>query len=183
MVKDMYRFIKRLFGSSPHESETIFTSTVDKFKEKDSNLFRYAKRNKWINKDNQKKEKQLSWITVPVAENVLFGEASSISLSFRDDNITKGSPTHGYVTENKTDCTLSSLCTWELDDGSKISEVVTYPKGKDASARPNVLSLIAQMSLRGSNESLPAGPIKCNHCGTLVEKSLSECPSCNRPVS
>jgi|GEM_PF-2905678 len=180
----MYRFIKRLFGSCPDESETIFTSTVDKFKEKESNLFRYAKRNKWINKDNQKKEKQLSWITVPVVENVLFEEASSISLSFRDDNITKGSPTRGYVTENKSDGTLSSFCTWELNDGSKISEIVTYPKEKGASAGPSVLSLLAQMAVKGSNESPPPpGPIKCNHCGTFVEMGLSECPSCNRPVS
>jgi hypothetical protein len=117
----MDKFINRLFNNSPHEPETIFTSSVEKFKDKDSTLFKYAKRDKLINKDNPKKEKKLSFITVPVAENVSFEEASSMSLSFRVDNI-KGKLMPVYVLENKADDTLSSVCTWQFIDGSEISE-------------------------------------------------------------
>jgi hypothetical protein len=177
----MDKFIKRNFNNSPHEPETIFTSSVEKFKDKDSNLFKYAKRDKLINKDNPQKRKNIDFITVPVAENVSFEEASSMSLSFRVDNI-KGKLMPVYVLENKADDTLSSVCTWQFIDGSEISEVVTYPKEKGASTGPNVLSLLVQMIPKGSNENIPAATTKCNHCGSIVRIDLSECPTCNRPI-
>ena len=114
----------------------MLRTELNKYFDEQTGLHRWAEYNTLmphgVSSHDTKSEWLISRHSIPVDEHSGFNEAKAKSLSFQVDikniNYIDYQEKDHIDLENSSDGTRSGCTTWYLQDGSKIPEIVTYPK-------------------------------------------------------